>query len=158
MSCCCFGVIGASGQTSPSRRQAVAHFADVKRSGSVAVQELDRLILVDDAARFAEQARRLDVGGKDPRRCGRRYPAGRLRSRPATRCGARHGCRRRPRTSREAPGDHGISSGEARIANPTRARALRQHGRHCARESEATDQPLSLGFCFLRGRCPIGHC
>ena len=43
------------------RGQAVAHFAGIKirqRRG----QKLDRLVLVDDAARLAEQARRLDVG------------------------------------------------------------------------------------------------
>ena len=43
--------------------QPVAHFAGVEirqRRG----QKLDRLVLVDDPARLAEQARRLDVGGE----------------------------------------------------------------------------------------------
>src|SRR5204862_7064852 len=45
------------------RRQAVAHLAGVEirqRRG----QKLDRLVLVDDPARLAEQAGRLDVGGE----------------------------------------------------------------------------------------------
>ena len=45
------------------RRQPFAHFAGVEvrqRRG----EELDRLVLVDDPARLAEQARRLDVGGE----------------------------------------------------------------------------------------------
>ena len=45
------------------RRQPVAHFAGVEirqRRG----QKLDRFVLVDDPARLAEQARRLDVGGE----------------------------------------------------------------------------------------------
>jgi hypothetical protein len=46
------------------RRQALAHFADIE-VGQRRGQKLDRLVLVDDAARLAEQARRLDVGRKD---------------------------------------------------------------------------------------------
>ena len=46
------------------RRQAVAHFAGVE-VGQRRGQEFDRFVLVDDAARLAEQARRLDVGRKD---------------------------------------------------------------------------------------------
>ncbi|MGY4292634.1 hypothetical protein ACVWXN_000729 [Bradyrhizobium sp. i1.4.4] len=47
-----------------SRRQALAHLGLVEvRHGRS--QKLDRLVLVDDAARLAEQARRLDVGRED---------------------------------------------------------------------------------------------
>ena len=64
MSCCCFGVISRFSQTNPLRDdRRVAHFCGVEirqRRG----QKLDRLVLVDDAARLAEQARRLDVGGE----------------------------------------------------------------------------------------------
>ena len=44
-------------------RQPLAHFAGVE-IGQRRGQEFDRLVLVDDAARFAEQRRRLDVGGE----------------------------------------------------------------------------------------------
>ena len=76
------------------RRQPLAHFAGVEirqRRG----QQLDRLVLVDDAARLAEQARRLDVGGEHLAVAVDDIgPRGRD-ARPATRCGARRGCRRR---------------------------------------------------------------
>src|SRR6202012_5421713 len=45
-------------------RQAFAHLASVE-IGQRAAQQFDRLVLVDDATRLAEQARRLDVGGED---------------------------------------------------------------------------------------------
>ncbi len=57
--------------------QAVADFAGVE-IGQSGGQKLDRLVLVDDAARLAEQARRLDVGGQYLRRCDRRYRAARV--------------------------------------------------------------------------------
>src|SRR5579863_194418 len=47
-----------------SPRKPLAHFAGVQIRQSRG-QKLDRFVLVDDAARLAEQARRLDVGGKD---------------------------------------------------------------------------------------------
>ncbi len=47
-----------------SARQPLAHFAGVE-IGQCRGEKLDRFVLVDDAARFAEQARRLDVGGED---------------------------------------------------------------------------------------------
>ena len=45
------------------RRQPFAHFAgvEIRQRGR---EKLDRLVLVDDPARFAEQAGRLDVGGE----------------------------------------------------------------------------------------------
>ncbi len=64
MSCCCFGVISRFSQTKPFFDDSrCAHFAGVEirqRRG----QQLDRLVLVDDPARLAEQAGRLDVGGE----------------------------------------------------------------------------------------------
>jgi hypothetical protein len=44
-------------------REALAHFAGVE-IGHRRGQKLDRLVLIDDAPRFAEQARRLNVGGE----------------------------------------------------------------------------------------------
>ncbi len=46
------------------RRQPLAHLWRVE-VGQRRGQKFDRLVLVDDAARLAEQARRLDVGGED---------------------------------------------------------------------------------------------
>ena len=99
-----------------SRRQAVAHLAGVE-IGQRRGQKLDRLVLVDDAARFAEQARRLDVGREDlavavddirPRGRDRVLRGGAAR---AVTVGA-------DREHDEPPGDDGIDCGKGQDRKP----------------------------------------
>jgi hypothetical protein len=61
------------------------------------------------------------------------------------------------REHHEASGDHGINSGKGEDRKSDAGARLRGTV-DIAPVEQATDQPLSPGFCFLRGRCPIGHC
>ncbi|MHC2378600.1 hypothetical protein ACVIHA_002975 [Bradyrhizobium liaoningense] len=132
-----------------ARLQALAHLGLVE-VGNGRGQELNRLILVDDAARLAEQARGLDVGRKDravavddvgPR--GRNHLLRRGAARPV---GVRA-----DREHHEPPADQGIdrSEGEYRKAH---ARS-RLHGAiDIAPVEQAADQPLPPRFSRLLGR------
>ena len=147
ISCCCFGVISRFSQTKPFlRRQPVAHLAGVEirqRRG----QKLDRLVLVDDAARLAEQARRLDVGGEHlavavddigPRGRDRVLRRGAAR---AVAVGA-------DREHHQPPADHRIDrrEGEDRKSD---AGARFRGAIDVAPVQQAADQPLPPGLCRL---------
>ena len=126
------------------RRQAVAHFAGVE-IGQRRGQKLDRLVLVDDAARLAEQARRLDVGGKDlavavddirPRGRDRVLRRGAAR---AVAVGA-------DREHHEPPADHGIDRGKGEDRKADAGARLRG-AVDIAPVEQAADQPLPPRFC-----------
>ena len=122
-----------------ARRQPLAHFAGVEirqRRG----QKLDRLVLVDDAARLAEQARRLDVGGQhlavavdDIGPCGR----DRILRRGAARAvavgadGKHH----------QASGEDGVDGGECQDRKPDAGAGL-GGAIDIAPVEQAADQPL----------------
>lgn len=132
-----------------ARLQALAHLGLVE-VGHGGGQKLDRLVLVDDAARLAEQARRLDVGREDrtiaiddvgPR--GRDHLLRRGAAR-AVRVGA-------DREHHEPAADQGVdrAEGEHRQADtrPRLGRAI-----DVAPVQQAADQPLPprLGRLFCR--------
>ena len=138
------------------RRQPVAHFAGVEIR-QCRGQKLDRFVLVDDPARLAEQARRLDVGGEHLA-----IAVDDIRPR------GRDGVLRR-RTARAMAvaddGEHDQPSADHRID-----RRERQHGKSdagaCFRRSvdvapvqQAADQPLPPRFQRPDGGPqPTGHC
>ena len=93
-----------------ARRQPLAHFGGVE-IGQRGGQQLDRLVVVDDAARLAEQRRRLDVGRKDhavavddvgPRGRDRVLRGGAARAVAVGADGEHH----------QPPADHGVDRGE----------------------------------------------
>ena len=141
-----------------ARRQAVAHFAGVEvrqRRG----QKFDRLVLVDDAARLAEQARRLDVGGEHlavavddigPRGRDRVLRRGAAR---AVAVGA-------DRKHHETSGEHGIDAGEGQDRKSD-AGARLGGAIDIAPVEQAADQPLPprlRGLVGGRGERLVGHC
>ncbi len=137
------------------RRQALAHFAGVEirqRRG----QELDRLVLVDDAARLAEQAWRLDVGGQhlavavdNVGPCGRDRILRRGTAR-AVAVGADRKHHKPPADDRidRRKGDHRESDAGTRLGGAVDIAAVKQ----------AADQPLPPRFRgSLFGLCRGGH-
>ena len=144
MACCCFGVISRFSQTKPlRRRQPVAHLAGVE-IGQRRGQKLDRLVLVDDAARLGEQARRLDVGREDlavavddvgPRGGDRVLRGGAAR---AVAVGA-------DREHHQPPGDDGIDRGKGQDRKPD-AGARLGGAIDIAPVEQAADQPLPPRF------------
>ena len=144
MSCCCFGVISRFSQTKPFFDDSRSRTSPVSRSGKRRGQKLDRLVLVDDAARLAEQARRLDVGREDfavavddirPRGGDRVLRGGAAR---AVTIGA-------DREHHEPPGDDGIDHGKSQHRKPDAGARLRG-AIDIAPVKQAADQPLPQRF------------
>ena len=130
------------------RRQPLAHFAGVE-IGQGRGQKLDRLVLVDDAARLAEQARRLDVGGEDfavavddigPRGRDRVLRCAAARA-VAVGAGRKH---------HEPAADHGIDRGKGQHHEADAGARLRG-AIDVAAVQQAADQPLPPGFGGLAG-------
>src|SRR5216683_6230519 len=138
------------------RRQAVAHLAGVE-IGQGRGQKLDRLVLVDDAPGLAEQARRLDVGGKH--RAVAVDDIGPRGRNPVLACGpARARTVRADRKHHEAAADHGIDHHEGEDDKPD-ARACFRGAIDVASVQQAADEPLPPRFHRLDlRRRGMGHC
>jgi hypothetical protein len=125
------------------RQQPFAHFAgvEIRQRGG---EQLDRLVLVDDPARLAEQARRLDVGGEHHAVAVDDVGAG--RGDAVLRRGAARGVAvGADREHHEPATDHRIDRREGQDGKPD-ARARLRRAVDVAPVQQAADQPLPPRF------------
>ncbi len=155
MACCCFGEISRFSQTKPLRVDRRSRVSIGVEVGQRAGEKLDRLVLVDDAARLGKQAGRLDVGGEnlavavdDVGPCGG--------DRVLRRGAARDVAVGADREHDEPPADHGIDRGKGEDGEAD-AGARLDVAVDIAPVEQAADQPLPPGFSRLVGT-PAHRC